>query len=412
MEKKAVYKKPLVLYLHHCPIEYEYKQYPGLRDLFNELLKKYRVAYFSMNGPTPPNEKLRAGIKVLTLPFSIDTSNSRDKWIKTGLWYLLMPLVVSKLKKLKPDYIISKESHPLIPSVIARLGIPMIIDVEDWWWTIFFGATKIGDKISYILEKIEVSDWAKFKTTVVVHSKTDVDILEEKGMPRERIKVVNFPAYKGAYFPCNADDIRKKLGFGKDTFVVSTHGVIRKSKGYEQILDWWRKLIKIHPNWKLLIIGGAGGEKTLKEKSRRLGIQRNVIMPGWLPTHEDVNKYLNASDCLLVTRRNTRENLGLIPSALFHSLSLGKPTLATGNPAFSEVIEHKKSGYLFEPDNYESFKSLLEYIESHPKEAKKVAKQGIKRADECFSPENAKRKFFDIVDEELSKKLSLKQKII
>lgn len=398
-------KKPLVVYLHHRPIEYEAHQNPGLRALFDELLKKYRVAYFSMKGTKPIDSKIRKDIIIKTLPFKIDTSSGRDKFLKIILWYLSLPLTISKLKTLNPSYIISKESHPIIPSVIARLGIPMLIDVEDWWWTIFFGTTKIGDKFSYILEGMEIRDWAKFKTTIVVHSKTDSDIIQKHRMPKHRIKVVNYPAYKGEYLPTKADDVRKKLNFDKDTFVVSVHGVIRKSKGYDQLIIWWKRLIKIHPNWKLLVIGGAGGEKALKEKIIKLGIRKNVIMAGWLPTHADVNKYLNASDCLLVTRRNTRENKGLIASALFHSLTLGIPTLATGTPAFSEVIEHGKSGYLFKPDSYESFKEALEYIESHPKEAKTIAKQGIKRANECFNPEKAKNGFVEIIDGELSGKI-------
>ena len=395
-------KKPLVVYLHHRPIEYEAHQNPGLRALFDELLKKYRVAYFSMKGTKPADPKIRENILVKNLSFKIDTSSGRDKFFKIILWYLSLPLIFSKLKALKPDYIISKESHPLIPSIIARLGIPMLIDVEDWWWTIFFGTTKIGDKFSYFMERMEIRDWKKFRTTVIIHSKTDSEIIHKHGMPKNRIKVVNYPAYEGEYFPCNADDVRKKLGFIGNTFVVSVHGVIRKSKGYDQLVVWWKRLVKNHPNWKLLIIGGAGGEKALKDKIKKLGIEKNVIMSGWLPTHADVNKYLNASDCLLVNRRNTRENRGLISSALFHSLSLGKPTLATGFPAMAEVIEHGKNGYLFEPDNYESFKEVLEYIESYPKEAKKVAKHGIKQANECFNPEKAKQGFVEIVDRELS----------
>ena len=204
-------QKKHVVYLHRCPIEYEAKQYPGLKDLFNELLKKYRVTYLSMKGPYPKDQEIRKKIKIESMPGCIDSSKGKDKLLKTALWYLLLPLTLSKLKKLKPDFIISKESLPFIPSVIGRLGIPMIIDVEDWWWTIFFGTTKIGDKLAYFLEGLEIRDWKKFKSIVVIHSQTDAKIINKHSMPAKRIKVVNFPAYETCYFPCKADDVREKL---------------------------------------------------------------------------------------------------------------------------------------------------------------------------------------------------------
>ncbi|HVY01964.1 MAG TPA: glycosyltransferase, partial [Candidatus Nanoarchaeia archaeon] len=114
-------------------------------------------------------------------------------------------------------------------------------------------------------------------------------------------------------------------------------------------------------------------------------------------------RYLNVSDCLLVTRRNDLANKGLIPSALFHSLTIGKPLLITGLPGFSEMVRDKIDGYTFKPDSFESFKKKLEYIQIHPEEARKIGKQGIKRGKEVFDPEKCAKGFYDFIDETIKK---------
>ena len=147
-----------------------------------------------------------------------------------------------------------------------------------------------------------------------------------------------------------------------------------------------------------MIIGGAGEEKRCRGQIEKLGIWKNVLMTGWLPTQNDVNKYLNASDCLLVTRRNTPENYGVIPSALFHSLTTGKPTVAAGLPGMSEFVRQRKTGYLFEPDNYEHFKSILEYLSKNKKEAKSVGKAGMKSAEKYFDADKIAQEYLKVIE--------------
>ncbi len=130
----------------------------------------------------------------------------------------------------------------------------------------------------------------------------------------------------------------------------------------------------------------------------KLGIEKQVVMTGWLPTHEDVNRYLNAADCQLVIRRNSKDNAGLIPSSLYHSMATGKPTIAVGLAGISEIIEHGKSGYLFEPDNYDSFLRTLEYVAAHPDEACRVGEAAIQRGSECFSPEVSAAKHVEVIN--------------
>jgi glycosyltransferase involved in cell wall biosynthesis len=249
------------------------------------------------------------------------------------------------------------------------------------------------------MENIEIHHWNKPSVTVVAYTTREAESLKKRGLSAENVRIVNAPLYRGVYQPCDASLERHKLGFTKDDFVATVHGIIDSRKGYDQLFEWWTKLVAIHPNWKLLVIGGAGNEQWCRKTIQKLRMEENIIMTGWLPSQSDVNRHLNAADCLLVTRKNTPENLGLIPSALFHNLAVGKPTVATALPGISEIISHGVNGYLYQPDSFESFKSLLEFISQNPEVAKKIAKTGRERAEECFSPEAAAVKYFALIRE-------------
>jgi glycosyltransferase involved in cell wall biosynthesis len=192
--------------------------------------------------------------------------------------------------------------------------------------------------------------------------------------------------FGGDYFPCSAEKERADLGFAKKDFVMATHGIIHLSKGYDQVLLWWKKIVLKHKNWKFLFIGGTMGEDWFRKMIQDLKLEDSVKITGWISDQSKLNRYLNSADCLLVTRRNTEDNFGTTPSGLTHSLMTGKPTVVTGLPSLKLMVQDRKNGYTFEPDSYESFKNCLEEIYSNPKKSRKIGLAGLKRIKELFDP--------------------------
>ncbi|MFC1497445.1 glycosyltransferase [Verrucomicrobiota bacterium] len=397
-------KKPLVVYLHRYPPEIEMRQYSAMRKLIDLLLIDYRVLYVSMKCHGKPDPAVRRGIDIMEIPLKVDQARPGDKWLKTVLYYLTLPVTLWRIRKTSPDFIICKEQLPFIPSLMTCMRVPMLIAVSDWWWSIFFGGSMLGRRIASWFEGEEVKHWNLSGAWVVANSRAEAEVVSRKGFSRDRIRVINTPFLPDVYQPCNANDVRWRLGLGENLWCVSIHGMIRPGKGYGQILEWWKELIKKHDNWRLIIIGGGGGESWCRKYIKSLGLKKHVIITGWLPSQEDVNKHLNASDCLLVVRRNSEDNEGNIPSALYHSLATGKPTVATGLAGISEIVRDRMDGFLFKPDNYESFKNVLEYVYSHPKEAEIAGKSGIKRVKECLDPDRTASMHVALIKEILKEK--------
>ncbi len=147
-----------------------------------------------------------------------------------------------------------------------------------------------------------------------------------------------------------------------------------------------------------MIIGGAGGEAWCRREIAKRGLEQVVRMTGWLPTKPEVNRWLNAMDAVVVQRRNSPDNEGIIPSALYNGLSTGRPVVATGLPGIAEVVRDGVDGFLFTPDDGAAFLAALERVVADPAAAAQVGRAGLARAAECFDPRNAARTYRELIE--------------
>lgn len=397
-------RRPLVVYLHRYAPEDERIQFSGMEALLRHLLERYDVLYVGMKGHLPVDPDLRKGLAILQLPGTVDRRNGADKLLKLGLYYLLFPWIRRKIADLRPDVLMCREPLPILPGAMAALGVPaMVASVSDHWWAILLGWNPLGRRLARRLERRDVARWNRARVLIVANTEAEKNVMVSHGADPALMRLINTTSPANEFFPCDAADVRQKLGLGPELKVFATHGTIRPGKGYGQMLGWWKDLAAAHPDWRLLVIGGAGGEAWLRHRIRKADIERSVVMTGWLPTHGDVNRYLNAADVLLAVRRQSEDNEGIIPSVLYHNLATGKPTVATGLPGIAEIVRDRVDGFLFEPGDYASFRRTLEYVVDHPEEAARVGRSGIRRVAECFDPDRCARLHVDAIEELLAR---------
>lgn len=382
--------KPIVVYLHRYPPETEAFQWPALRELVDVLEPDHELVYVCM-GPANGrrDEALRRKMRVIELPFTVDQADGRDKWLKSLRWYRHMGGLLKRIRALDPAVILCKEMLPFLPGRVAKTGLPTIIATSDWWWSILLGHTRWGRWLADRLEAREVRSWNRPNVLATVSTQAEGRLLAAKGLDEARIVVINAPQNPGVFRPLDPAPTKTDMGLDGALRHFAIFGIIRGGKGYDQILDWWKTAIVKHPDWRLVIIGGAGGESWCRREIARRGLGNAVIMTGWLPTKQDVNRWLNAMDAVLVQRRNSSDNQGIIPSALYNGLSTGRPVVAAGLPGIAEIVRDGADGFLFEPDNGESFIAALERVVANPAAAAQIGRAGRDRAAECFDPHRA-----------------------
>lgn len=391
--------KPVVVYLHRYPPETEVWQWPALRELVEALAPAYDLVYACM-GPADGQRdgELRKKMRVIELPFAVDQSKGSDKWLKTLRWYRHMGGLMQQIRALDPALIICKETLPFIPGRVANTGIPTIIETSDWWWSILLGHTRWGRRLATWIEAREVRAWNRPNVKATVSTRAEGRLLAAKGLDESRIVVLNAARNPDAFRPLDPPPARAELGLDDRLTYFAIMGIIRSGKGYDQVLDWWKQAAAKHGDWRLVIIGGAGGEAWCRREIAKRGLESATRMTGWLPTKQEVNRWLNAMDAVLVHRRNSPDNQGIITGALLNGLSTGRPVVATGLPGFSEIVRDGVDGFSYVPDDGASFLAALERVVADPAAAARIGRAGLARAAECFDPRRTAQAHRDLID--------------
>jgi glycosyltransferase involved in cell wall biosynthesis len=105
---------------------------------------------------------------------------------------------------------------------------------------------------------------------------------------------------------------------------------------------------------RLTIVGDGACRGRLERLASDLGLRDRVAFPG---RTEDVSKYLRSAHfCLLTSAFEGMSN------ALLEAMSFGLVPLASDVSGAKDIVDHGRSGFLFEPDNLDDFVAKLELM--------------------------------------------------
>ena len=144
--------------------------------------------------------------------------------------------------------------------------------------------------------------------------------------------------------------IREKLGFSNTELILSCVGRFMDRKNQQFLVEQLNELINQIPNLKLVFIGKQGGHYSRKfnqyicEKK----LQNRVVCTG---RKKNVLEFIYASDCLLLPSKAEAS-----PRVIYESMAVGIPAIASNVDGVPELIEHEKSGWLFNLENPNEFR--------------------------------------------------------
>jgi glycosyltransferase involved in cell wall biosynthesis len=136
----------------------------------------------------------------------------------------------------------------------------------------------------------------------------------------------------------NRAEVLKKYHIEQQAQVVVSFGRLTKLKGFDLLIEAFKKVVAEVPNAGLLI-GGEGDEKnSLEEAVKQAGLSENVRLPGLV---HDVHEVLAVCDLYV----NSSKWEGL-PMTLLEAMAHGKPMVATDVGGNSEVVHDQITGLL------------------------------------------------------------------
>lgn len=123
----------------------------------------------------------------------------------------------------------------------------------------------------------------------------------------------------------------------------------------------------------IYLVGGDYDE--LLRLSGHAAIPQGLLCVGHRDFKEIPN-WLAAADCviLLGTRENEYSFLHTSPMKLFEYMASGKPIIASRTPANEEIVS-SDDVFFYEPDNARELAAKIQYVRSHPAEAREKARR-------------------------------------
>ena len=137
----------------------------------------------------------------------------------------------------------------------------------------------------------------------------------------------------GAWIPqADRNSFRHKLGLDELTPLTGVFGYLKPYKRIAESLRAFRRLVRLAPNAKMILVGEPHPEFPIESMIRSMGLSANVRVLGFAPI-EDFVGYLAACDIVLNLRFPT---VGESSGTLLRSLGLGKAVMVSDIGSFAE----------------------------------------------------------------------------
>ena len=164
---------------------------------------------------------------------------------------------------------------------------------------------------------------------LVVHSRYVADQARKAGFLGPIAQIPH-----GAWLPA-ADRMayRSRLGLDETTPLVGIFGHLKPYKRIPESLRAFRRLIRLEPRAKMILVGEPHPDLPVASLLRSLDLEASVRLLGFTPI-EDFTGYMAACDVVLNLRYPT---VGETSGSLLRALGLGKPVLVSDVGAFSEL---------------------------------------------------------------------------
>ena len=190
--------------------------------------------------------------------------------------------------------------------------------------------------------------------------------------------------------------IKERIGLaGKK--VVMFLGTPRPHKGIDDLLIALKK-VNI-PELRLVIIGAENQQEFLKGVDPSV-IDRVVVLPKI--SFQNLPEFLSAADIVAIPQRQTSDSVGQMPAKLFDAMSMAKPIIATRVSDIPEVLED--CGYLVDPSEPSQLADCIQYILSHPAEAKAKGYAARERCKQRYDMHHLECGLHELVEHVSAKK--------
>jgi len=284
-----------------------------------------------------------------------------------NLWHLLQPVLLQS--GVSPGLRIRALGHTLMGAALAERLAPL--DVQHIHchhgyfasWMALVAARLLGIGFSFTLHGSDLLQRAdllgaklrdcRFCLTVSDFNRQYI-FHHYPSIPAEKILVqrlgVDQP-FSPAAVSSSADDRRP--------LCLLAVGRLHRVKDYAFLIQACAALREQGLNFLCWIVGEGPERFALERQISRLGLQGHVHLVGHVP-RKNLAGYYRHADLVVMTSKSEG-----IPVALMEAMSHAKLVLAPAITGIPELVEHERTGFLYEPGSLPSFVLAINWIHAN-----------------------------------------------
>jgi glycosyltransferase involved in cell wall biosynthesis len=204
----------------------------------------------------------------------------------------------------------------------------------------------LGRFIYNPLYQVEKWHWNQFDI-VAVTSKAFMRLLLTNGVPAKQVRILPESVDTHLF---KAEPKRESKGVSP--FTIVTHGILTHYKGAEILLYALKKVIDEGYRVHLNIIGDGPEKPSLERLIRKLDIEKEVSMLGWVSLAQVANLMSDARLGVVLRRKSIANDL-VLTQALLQYACLRVPILAPDTASIIEEMKHGESVLIYRAGNAE-----------------------------------------------------------
>lgn len=232
--------------------------------------------------------------------------------------------------------------------------------------------------------KVKVYDlvdrfWIRFADLIVCVSEAKKRELLELKVPLEKIEVVYNAFDLRSLWPGSSSniDIRREYHLPAQSKIVASFGRLSPEKGQKYLILAADAALGKRKDIYFLIFGEGREKENLQMLAQRLGLEKNVILAGFVKNPLD---YIRQIDLLV----NPSLTEGL-PNVILEALALKKPIIATSVGGVPEIILDNQTGFLVPSQNPQPLADQILFALENPNLTAQAAERGYQLLQTKFS---------------------------
>jgi glycosyltransferase involved in cell wall biosynthesis len=194
------------------------------------------------------------------------------------------------------------------------------------------------------------------------------------GIPPGRIyRIDNFVDASVFHPPAAGEKERLKEAFGySGRMLVLFSGRMVRRKGVEHLLEAWTRVIREHPEARLLLLGEGPLLDDLRKMGAGLGIGDTAFIKGRV---DNVPEHLRAADLFVLP--SLQEGM---PNALLEALACGLPAVATRIGGVVDIISREEDAVLVPPASPSGLADGINLLLSDPARREAMSLAAVSRS--------------------------------